>query len=430
MRELDAFINDRLVGVLSEQEDLWTWTYDPEWARDPSAFDLSPRLPRAQGTIIDGASERPVQWYFDNLLPEEGLRPLYAHEARVAAQDAFGLLACYGAESAGSLVLLAPGQANTAATGTKPLSNAALSARIRDLPRVPLIHSAPKRMSIAGAQQKLLVVLDGNDMYEPLPGSASTHILKPDHAESAYPHTVINEYFTMVLAGMCGLDVPSIARRYVPEPVYIVQRFDRVQEGGAVRRMHAIDSCQLLGRARTFKYSAATVESLSAIADACRSPAAARLSLYRWLAFNLLVGNGDNHLKNISALVSAEGIEIAPAYDLLATAAYGTKAFSERPSWPGVELALPLPAASSFGEVSKTAVLRAGDAMRVPTSIAQRELARMVSRVAEAAPTLLAKIEVENAATNGTAKTSFAGELRLLRAMTRIVIADMVRRLR
>jgi len=430
VRELNACINDRMVGVLSEQEDIWTWTYDPEWARDPSAFDLSPKLPRSQGTIVDGASERQVQWYFDNLLPEEALRPLYAHEARLPAEDAFGLLAWYGAESAGSLVLLAPGQANPAGAGTRPLSDGALSARIRDLPRVPLIHNAPKRMSIAGAQQKLLVVLDGNDLYEPLPGNASTHILKPDHAESAYPHTVINEYFTMVLAGMCGLDVPNVARRYVPEPVYIVQRFDRVQDGGVVRRKHAIDSCQLLGRSRTFKYSAATVESLSAIADACRSPAAARLSLYRWLAFNLLVGNGDNHLKNISALVSAEGIEIAPAYDLVSTAAYGTKAFSERPSWPGVELALPLPGASSFGEVSKATVFRAADAMRMPASIAQRELARMVTRFADAAPTLLAKIEAENAATNDAAKPSLAGELRLLRAMTRIVIADMVRRLR
>jgi len=430
VRELNAFINDRLVGVLSEQEDIWTWTYDPQWARGESAFDLSPRLLRSQGTIVDGASERQVQWYFDNLLPEEALRPLYAREAKLAGEDAFGLLAWYGAESAGSLVLLPPGQAGTTATGTKRLSDEALSARIRDLPRVPLIHAAPKRMSIAGAQQKLLVVLDGNELHEPLPGNASTHILKPDHAESTYPHTVINEYFTMALAGMCGLEVPNIERRYVPEPVYIVQRFDRVQEGGVVRRRHVIDSCQLLGRSRRFKYSAASVESLSAIADACRSPAAARLSLYRWLAFNLLVGNGDNHLKNISAMVSPEGIEIAPAYDLVATATYATKAFSERPSWPGVELALPLPGASSFGEVSKTAVFRAADAMRVPASIAQRELARMVTRVAEAVPALLAKIETENAATNGAAKASFAGELRLLRAMTHIVIADMVRRLR
>lgn len=32
---------------------------------------LSPSLPRAQLAHVDGATTRAVQWYFDNLLPEE-----------------------------------------------------------------------------------------------------------------------------------------------------------------------------------------------------------------------------------------------------------------------------------------------------------------------------------------------------------------------
>ena len=429
VRELHAFIDDRRVGVLSEEGDAWTFAYEPAWASDPEAFDLSPALPRGAGRIVDGASERPVQWYFDNLLPEEGLRTHYAREARVAGEDAFGLLAFYGAESAGSLVLLPPGEGPVAAAGRRPLSDEELSARIRNLPRVPLMHEAPKRMSVAGAQHKLLVVLEVDEMFEPMPGEASTHILKPDHPDDAYRSSVINEYFTMRLARALGLPVPTVSKRYVPEPVYLVERFDRLHEGDVVRRRHAIDTCQLLGRARTFKYTAATVESLSAIADACRAPAAARLWLYRWLVFNLIVGNGDNHLKNISALVSAEGIELAPAYDLLSTAVYSTRAMSEQPAWPDVELALPLHGARRFGEVTRDKVLEAGEVLGVPASIARRELGRMVGKVAGEARESVERIGLENDRVSEAARVHLAGEMRLVRAIEAVVIADMVERL-
>jgi serine/threonine-protein kinase HipA len=429
VRELHSFINDRPVGVLSEEGDSWAFAYEPAWASDPEGFDLSPALPRSAGRIVDGASERPVQWYFDNLLPEEGLRTIYAREARLGGEDAFGLLAFYGAESAGSLVLLPPGQGPVAAGGCRPLPDEELSARIRNLPRVPLMRDAPKRMSVAGAQHKLLVVLEGDDLFEPMPGEASTHILKPNHPDDAYRSTVINEYFTMRLARALGLAVPEVSRRYVPEPVYLVERFDRYREGGVVRRRHAIDTCQLLGRARAFKYTAATVESLSAIADACRAPAAARLWLFRWLVFNLIVGNGDNHLKNISALVSAEGIELAPAYDLLSTAVYETRAFNEQPRWPDVELALPLPGARHFGEVTRARVMEAADALGVPSAIAGRELSRFVGKAASEARGLIDRIEFENDSVTETARVHLAGEMRLVRAIETVVIAEAMARL-
>jgi serine/threonine-protein kinase HipA len=326
-------------------------------------------------------------------------------------------------------VLLAPGQISAATYGRRPLTDEDLSARIRNLPRISLIYDAPKRMSVAGTQHKLLVVLDGDDLYEPLPGDASTHILKPNHPDDTYASTVINEFYTMGLARALGIVVPAVFRRYVPESVYLVERFDRFREGGAVRRRHAIDACQLLGRARTFKHTAATVESLSAIADACRSPAAARLRLYRWVVFNIIVGNGDNHLKNISALVSAEGIELAPAYDLLSTAVYATRALSEQPRWPDVELALPLPSARNFAAVTRARTLEAADALGVPATIARRELRRLVDKATTAASGLITRIEGENARVPEAARAQLAGEMRLLRTIDKVIVADMVARL-
>jgi serine/threonine-protein kinase HipA len=75
MRTLDAFLNDQHVGTLSEGDDLWRCEYDANWASNPDAFDLSPGLLRSQPVHADGGTDRPVQWYFDNLLPEEELPP-------------------------------------------------------------------------------------------------------------------------------------------------------------------------------------------------------------------------------------------------------------------------------------------------------------------------------------------------------------------
>ena len=427
-RKLDAFVNEHPVGVLSEEGDVWAFTYDIGWVRHARGFALSPALPLQDAPLVDGASHRPVQWYFDNLLPEEGLRVIYAREAQLAGEDSFGLLAHFGAESAGSLTLRVPGT-SPAEPGRRELADAALSTRIRNLPRVPLIHDAPKHMSLAGAQHKMLVVISEDRLYEPMGGEVSTHILKPDHPDVNYPNSVINEYFVMRLAHAAGIPVPAVHRRYVPEAVYLVERFDRVRTGNIVVRRHAIDSCQLLNRPRSFKYAAANLASLAAIARACRGPAAATLWLYRWLVFNLLVGNADNHLKNISALVDHAGIELAPAYDLLSTAVYETRACSEEPAWPAVELVLPLPGAAQFGAVRREHVLRAASDLGVPGSIAIRELDRLIGAVARASKNLICDIERDNDALPEAARVASTGELRLLRAIEAVVIRDMCARL-
>ncbi len=80
-RRLDIFINQVQLGTLHEANDLWSLVYLPQWANRPDSFDLSPALPRSQPVHRDGATLRPVQWYFDNLLPEERLREIIAADA-------------------------------------------------------------------------------------------------------------------------------------------------------------------------------------------------------------------------------------------------------------------------------------------------------------------------------------------------------------
>ena len=105
-RTLVARIDDALVGQLQEMDGSWSLQYAQAWLSTPDRFALSPALPLHPDPTCDGASLRPVQWYFVNLLPEEGQRTLLAKDARIDGADAFSLLAWYGAESAGSLTLL------------------------------------------------------------------------------------------------------------------------------------------------------------------------------------------------------------------------------------------------------------------------------------------------------------------------------------
>lgn len=430
MRTLTVYLNDRQVGVMAEGDGLWSFEYAPDWAASADSFDLAPGLGRSILRHVDGGTSRPVQWYFDNLLPEERLRETVSKEADLQGDDAFSLLEYLGAESAGSLVLLPPGQSLPESGSLQALTDQALSQRIRDLPRVSLAKGAPKRMSVAGAQNKLLVVYRDGQLFEPVGMEPSTHLLKPDHTSDDYPASVINEYVTMRLADKLGLPVPRVFRRYVPEPVYLVERFDRdVDASGRTRRRHIIDACQLLGKSRLFKNSAATLATLSECIARCRNRASARLGLYRWLVFNLLVANDDNHLKNISFSVGPEGIELCPSYDLLSTGTYHTRAFADyRATWPAVPIMIPLPGATTFGEVNRSAVLAAAGALGLTQRIGERELNRMAEAMPGALASLVWEVERENTQYPPLVHAQLGGELRLLRTMQHLVVPEMLSR--
>lgn len=417
---------------MREVNDLWSFQYADAWLDDPQGFALSPHLPLAAESLLDGASRRPVQWYFDNLLPEEGQRALLAADAGLDAADAFGLLAWYGAESAGAVTLLLPGAAPQTSEPLRPLADDALQARIRQLPRAPLTHAAIKRMSLAGAQHKLALVLQDGALFEPAGATPSTHILKPDHPDTDYPHSVINEWFVMRLAGRLGLDVPAVHRRYVPSPVYLIERFDRIVDARGWHRRHVIDACQLLGLGRGFKYSQGSMGSLAALANACRSPAVARARLFGWLVFNVLVGNSDAHLKNLGFLVSHEGVQLAPFYDLLSVAAYDTPAFDKR-GWPAqTRLAWPVLGVRHFSDIDRALLLEAGAVLNLAKGTAGRLLDNLCNRAVQEAEALYAEVETENARivhARPDLSAALAGESRCLRTILHTVIKEMAKQI-
>lgn len=414
-RVLDVSLDDALVGHLREAGDVWSFAYAESWRTAIDGFDLSPALSRAAGEIIDGGSHRPVQWFFDNLLPEEGARTLLATDAGIAAADTFGLLQRYGPESAGALSLFPPGE-SLPDGGLRPLDDAELSRRIRNLANVPLSHDAPKRMSMAGAQHKLAVVEDQGRLWEAVGRTASTHILKPDHQQvERYPHSVANEWFVMRLAAAVGLPIPPVTMRHLPEPVYLVRRFDRIGSGANARRLHVLDACQLLSLSPVFKYQQATAQTLRQLAELCRRKAATRQALFRWAVFNLITGNGDAHLKNLSFLPTRTGVELAPHYDLLSTSVW------REGGWGLDEMTTPMGAAVAFAKVRRADVLEFGSVLGVPARLGARLLDESASAIAKHAAQLLEAYEAS--------PTAQPGEARLLRLIVHGPVRDMLRQL-
>lgn len=408
-RLLCVWLDTLLVGRLSEQGNIWTFEYDAQW----QGAELSPALPRGAGTLLDGASLRPVQWFFGNLLPEEGARVLLARDASVDVADSFGLLQYYGRESAGALTLLPEGEAITDG-GLQSLPDDALSKRIRQLPQVPLTHAAPKRMSLAGAQHKLAVTLVGEDIYEPVGSEPSTHILKPDHPDTDhYWHTTINEWFVMRLGSAVGMDVAEASIRRVPEPVYLVRRFDRTFRTPP-GRLQVLDACQMLSLDALYKYSEATSAALNALVDLCVSKADTRARLYRWWLFNLITGNSDAHLKNLSFFGGDDGWTLAPHYDLLCTSIY-----TADNAW-GRDSPVTPPGGAAYAQVTRGSAIAFGATLGVNARAAERELDNLLERVHAHAGQLYSEYE------DGAARRVDPGEARLLRGIVHGPIKDML----
>lgn len=419
MRQLNVFINQLKVGSLFEENDIWSFQYHDKWLHYIDRHPLCPHIPLQADKQIDGSSKRYIQWFFDNLLPEEGARTLLARDIKIDEADSFGILSITGAESAGAITLLAD-EKNFTKESVAELTYAELSVRIKNLPDIPLNTKNSKRMSIAGAQHKMLIIKDGNKFLEPVGATPSSHILKPEHSKpELYWQTVRNEWFVMNLAKAIGLTVPHTEVCYFPEPTYIIERFDRAGLFPDQLRVHALDGCQLLGFSRSVKYAQSTVEQLNQFTEALRGKGKAKITVLNWAIFNAIVGNTDAHLKNLSCIVTPNGMVLSPMYDLLSTAIYDDKG-----NHLSAELSQPMGNAEFLGDLTRSDVLEFGEGLGLNTKITERELNKMLNSIEEAADKLIDEVTQLEGITNK------AGELHMLREIRYKMIAEMVAKLR
>lgn len=325
-RTLTVWWDGSEVGDLALDNGNMTFRYAQAWLDDARAPGISISLPKQAGGFTRGET-RP---FFAGLLPEERPRTEAARALGVSQQNDFGLLEGLGGDVAGALALWPKGEAvpqPDAAESPAIQDEAALEAILVGLPRRPLLAGEQGiRLSLAGAQPKVPVVLVDGAVALPSAGMATTHIIKP--APKEYPTFPENEAFCMRLAAEVDLRVAAVEVRRAGDQVYLlVERYDRVtSDDGVIDRLHQEDFCQALGVTPEHKYAAEGGPNFQASFDLLRQattvPAKAVLALIDAALFNLIIGNADAHGKNFSLLHAHDELRLAPLYDLLSTSLY------------------------------------------------------------------------------------------------------------
>lgn len=333
---LNVFDSAVRVGTVDYEslEERFSFQYAEQWRRAGDAYSITPHVP----IVGVPAASATVRRFLENLLPEGRALDIVASTYQVTKNNLYGLIRELGQETSGALSFLAGEAALASRTARREIRPEELKQRIDEREQIPFaVWDGRVRMSIAGYQDKLAVYLDAdNRMYLVEGELASTHILKPEPADKRLPLLVANEHFSMSLARRLGLAAASVSILRVPDPILLVERFDRAREAERVRRLHIIDGCQALDLPVAYKYernfgSGRDVRDiregvgfgrLFSIAQYTVEKAVTRLGLLRWALFQYLIGNVDAHGKNASFFCNPAGLALAPCYDLVSVVQY------------------------------------------------------------------------------------------------------------
>ena len=326
MKRLIVYLHDKRIGALEQDESgLMQFRYDETWLNRPDATPLSRSLP-LQSESFRGKKARP---FFAGILPDEDPRKKIAAILGISERNDFALLERIGGECAGAVSLLPEGTAPPRPEDIRlrELSEIELKDVVAELPRRPLMAGMEGvRLSLAGAQDKLPVVVHDRKISLPLDNTPSSHILKPE--PDRFPGLVANEILCMKLAGAVGLNVPSVEYRLVGEKACIlVQRYDRlINQDGTTTRLHQEDFCQALGFPPERKYQEEggplLRDCISLLREWSTAPVVDIRDFIDGLIFNVLIGNADAHGKNYSILYRGSERRLSPFYDLVCTLAW------------------------------------------------------------------------------------------------------------
>lgn len=371
-RKSAVLLHGRRIGTLAElPEDRALFAFDDAYVMDKDRPTLSLAYLSEAGGLYTAVREPrgKLPPFFANLLPEGALRERMVAEIGEPAGGLAWLLRL-GRDLPGAVTVRAE----------EPDSKRGGAARTRRLkPRKSALVGGRRgwRFSLAGSTLKFSARMTRSGRLKISPdGAGGTWIVKLPHP--LRPALTENEYAMLALARRVGIDAPE-ARLVDPADIagcppqerggkaLAMRRYDRGADGNPI---HAEDFAQVFGlqpgdhrHAKLGYAEVAWVLSEGRGADDVRE-------LLRRLAFAVVTGNGDLHLKNLALRYpDRRDPALAPACDLAATAPYD----------PGAELALPLGGERGLDGIGRGQLQDFARRAQLPAE----ELAQLAARTAE-----------------------------------------------
>ena len=259
--------------------------------------------------------------YFSNLLPEGHLRRYLAEKADIHIDREFFLLWVLGQDLPGAITVEPADDEEWPDKAHKLLESEAAKEAAEDAMRFSLAGVQLKFSAVQGASGGLTI---------PTGGKGGNWIVKLPSREFA--NVPENEFSMMSLARMVGINVPTIglvdarAIGNLPEGIerlgqqaFFIKRFDRNDNGSVT---HIEDFAQVFNVHPENKYQRASYRNLLSVI-ATESDQDDVAEFIRRLTFNVLIGNGDMHLKNWSLIYpDRRNARLSPAYDFVSTIPY------------------------------------------------------------------------------------------------------------
>lgn len=319
-----------------------SFSYSKAYIDAADAAPLSIHLPFQEGPF-DPTS---TAIFFDGLLPEGFLRRQLASSIRTPENDYFSILRLIGAECLGAVWVVDP-DSELPKPGYTEVDDVTIRSLAKEGASKSVTLLLKTHLSLTGASGKVGLYYDekAGKWYLPSGTAPSTHIVKQSHIR--LNDIVINEKLCQLTAKKLGIDVPESfiikASGYDDGDVlFATKRYDRLMyaPNGSNReekradgliipyRLHQEDLSQALGISSAEKYEKPGGEYLKRAFELVRNyvtdPLTDSYKLWDYLIFDYLIGNTDNHIKNLSFIYTPDlkGVKLAPLYDTVSTVIY------------------------------------------------------------------------------------------------------------
>jgi serine/threonine-protein kinase HipA len=329
MSVLKLTLHGRLVGYLvGFQNGRNILNFADEFKSDPSRPTFSlithPRFQNSAKLMSKPwAKNQRLHPVLSNLLPEGALRELIAQGLKAHIDNEFQIFSYLGQDLPGALVAT-PMEPNDVPESVLTTHGKAKVIKFKD-------NDQENKFSLAGIQMKFSMKEKDGRYNLTKNGELGDWIIKTPSTK--HKNVPLNEYTAMSLADLAGVYIPDIKlielnkldnlpQINLPDEklAFAIKRFDR--EGNT--RIHMEDFAQVLVKYPHEKYNSASYEQVGkVIYDYSGDGLADAQQFSRRLLVNILLANGDAHLKNWSLFYKDHVTpRLSPAYDIVTTSVY------------------------------------------------------------------------------------------------------------